>query len=164
MTTTSDQPPIPQNMGEQVSDATLRILLGYNMKRAFNVLQGDLTRTLKPHGLRMITFTALVLIVDNPGLKQSQLADALAVERPNLVVIVDELERRDLITRDQVPTDRRAYALMATLAGQRLYDVALGDVLAHENKMLSKLNKTERAQVIAAMRLVESVGRKEKPE
>ena len=81
-----------------VSDRSLRSLYGYQMKRTFNVIQSDLSRTLKPLDLRMLTYTALVLIVDNPGLRQSQLAEALDIERPNLVVIVDELERRDRTT------------------------------------------------------------------
>jgi DNA-binding MarR family transcriptional regulator len=143
----------------EVTEQTLRDLLGYNIKRAFNVIQTDLTRALKPHDLRMITFSALVLIVDNPGLRQSQLADALALERPNLVGILDGLEARALITRDRVPTDRRAYSLQATLAGRQLSDAALRDVQAHEIRLLAGLTETERAQVIAAMRLVEQ-GRK----
>ena len=140
----------------RVSDETLRGFIGYNMKRAFNYIQSDLAQVLKPHDLRMVTFSALVLIVDNPGMRQSQLADALAIERPNLVVIIDELEGRDLISRDRVPTDRRAYALQATLAGRQLYDKALGDVMAHENRLMAKLGQTDRVRVIAAMRLIET--------
>ena len=140
-----------------VSDHTLRGLLGYNIKRAFNVMQSDLNRALKPHDLSMITFTALVLIVDNPGLRQSQLADALAIERPNLVVIIDELEARELITRDRVPTDRRAYSLQVTLAGRQVYNAALRDVQAHEACLLSGLGAADRARVIAAMQVIEQV-------
>jgi DNA-binding MarR family transcriptional regulator len=138
-----------------VSDATLRNFLGYHMKRAFNVIQSDLTQTLKQFDLRMLTYTALVLIVDNPGLRQSQLAEAMDIERPNLVVIIDELERRELIVRDRVPTDRRAYALKATLAGRQLYDKAVDAVTTHENQLLKGLDAETRATVIAAMKIVE---------
>ena len=79
-----------------------------------------------------MTYTALVLIVDNPGLRQSQLAAAMDVERPNMVVIVDELEGRELIVRERAPTDGRAYALKATLAGRQLYEKAVAAVTAHE--------------------------------
>ena len=89
---------MPQSDVIHAGDATLRNFVGYRMKRAFNVVQADLTKTLKPFDLRMLTYTALVLIVDNPGLRQSQLADAMDIERPNLVVLIDELERRDLNT------------------------------------------------------------------
>lgn len=134
-----------------VSDATLREFAGYHMKRAFNVVQADLNRILKPLELRMITFSALTLIVDNPGLRQAWLADALAIERPNLVVILDELESRDLIRRDRVPTDRRAYALNATLAGRRLHEQALAAVRGHEAALFSGWDRTTRDTVIRAL-------------
>ena len=134
-----------------VSDETLREFIGYHMKRAFNVVQADINQTLKPLGLRMVTYSALVLIVDNPGLRQSQLAEALDIERANLVVIVDELEGRELISRDKVPTDRRAYALHATLAGRRLYDRALEAVRGHERRILNGMDEETKQAVIGAM-------------
>ncbi|MEZ0467927.1 MarR family winged helix-turn-helix transcriptional regulator [Phaeobacter sp. SYSU ZJ3003] len=147
--------PEPEMGVSHVSDETLRGFVGYHMKRAFNVVQTDLARTLKPFDLRMLTYTALVLIVDNPGLRQSQLADAMDVERPNLVVIIDELERRELIVRDRVPTDRRAYALKATLAGRQLYEKAVAAVTAHEQRLLENMDATTRDTVIAAMQLIQ---------
>lgn len=144
-----------QNADVTVSDETLRGFLGYHMKRAFNVIQADLTRTLKPFELRMLTYTALTLIVDNPGLRQSQLADAMDVERPNLVIIIDELERRELIVRDRVPTDRRAYALHVTLAGRRLYEKAYAAMKDHERRMLESLDAETCKTVVAALELIQ---------
>lgn len=139
----------------QVSDATLRLFAGYHMKRAWNVVQADVTRALKPFRLRMVTYSALVLIVDNPGLRQAALADALAIERPNLVVIVDELEARDLILRDRDPSDRRAHALVPTPAGRRLYARAVAAVRAHEQRLFGFLGADERAAFLRALGQVE---------
>jgi len=139
----------------QISDATLRGLVGYNMKRAFMVIGADLARTLEPFELRMLTFTALTLVADNPGLSQSQLAQAMQVERPNLVVIVDELETRGLITRDRVPTDRRVYALRITAAGARLLANATRAVAAHESALMGGLSAAEEAGLIAALNRIE---------
>lgn len=139
-----------------VNDGTLQTFVGYQMKRAFNVMQADLTRTLKPHGLRMLTYTALILIADNPGLSQSQLADAMDVERPNLVVILDALEQRELILRERVPTDRRTYALRVTLKGQLLCDAATADVNAHEEAILTGMDAETRKTVIGAMQLIQT--------
>ncbi|SMX27340.1 Transcriptional regulator SlyA [Pelagimonas phthalicica] len=146
--------PAPEQDIEQptrVSDETLRRFLGYHMKRAFNVVQADLTATLKPFDLRMLTYTALVLICDNPGLSQTQLAAAMDIERPNLVVIIDELERRELINRTRVPTDRRAYALIPTLAGKRLCEQAVAAVQAHEAKLFVGLDDDMRAAMIETL-------------
>ncbi len=144
----------------QANDETLQRFVGYHLKRAFNVVQVDLTQTLKPYDLRMLTYSALVLIVDNPGLSQSHLADAMDIERPNLVVIVDELEQRELIMRERVPTDRRAYALHATLKGQRLFKKAVDAVTAHEAALFEGIDQDTRDTVVSALRLIRSSGRK----
>lgn len=141
---------------ERASDATLRQFSGYAMKRAFNAIQADLNAALAPHGLRMLTFSALVIVVDNPGLRQSQLADALAIERPNLVLVVDELERAGLILRNPAPGDRRAYALTPTAAGRRLYAQAIASVTAHDARMTRALSDAEREALKSALIRVES--------
>jgi hypothetical protein len=65
--------PVQSGLSASVCDETLRSFAGYSMKRAFNVVQADLSRALEPFGLRMMTFTALILIVDNPDLSQTAL-------------------------------------------------------------------------------------------
>ena len=144
---------------EQISDQVLRGFVGYHMKRAMAVLQADLNRALKPFGLRMVTYSVLVMIVENPGLRQAQLADALAIERPNLVVLLDELEERGLITRDKVPSDRRAYALNPTLKGCALCEQATEANRADEAKLMLGMDAQEREQVIKVLNLIERSGR-----
>ena len=148
----------PTDKRFRCNDETLQRFVGYHLKRAFNVVQADLTHTLKPFELRKLTYSALVLIVDNPGLSQSQLADAMDIERPNLVVIVDELEQRELILRERVPTDRRAYALRATLKGQRLYKRTVAAVAAHEEALFAQIDPQTRETVVAALMLIRSQG------
>ncbi len=139
----------------RVDDAPLRAFLGYRMKRCFNVIQADLALTLKPFDLRMLTFTALALTVGNPGLRQSQLAAAMDVERPNLVTIIDELVRRGLMSKERVPTDRRAYSLQATAEGRKLCAAATAAVQAHETRLLAGIDPDMRATAIEAMHQIE---------
>jgi DNA-binding MarR family transcriptional regulator len=124
-----------------------------------DALQADLTATLEPHGLRMITYSALTLIVENPGLRPSQLAEALSVERANLVVYVDQLEQAGWVTRSPSVTDRRAYALQCTLAGRRVYDRARAAVHAHDARMLDGLSAQDVATLQKALVLIEAQGR-----
>lgn len=140
----------------KINDETLRTFVGYHLKRSFNVIQSDLIETLRPFDLRMLTYTALVLIVDNPGLNQSRLSQIMDIERPNLVVIIDELEERELITRERVPTDRRSYALHPTQAGRALYREAIDAVTQHEAKLLSGIAPEQLEQMIATLKLIES--------
>lgn len=155
--TRPDPKPTAGKQQGAVSDTPLRGLVGYNIRRASNAVQADLARTLEPFSLRMITYSALVLVVENPGLRQAQLAAGLAIERSNLVLVVDDLESRDLITRNPMPNDRRAYALQATLAGRRLCEQASGAVRAHEEKFLVGLGGAEREALNTALQAIERV-------
>lgn len=137
-----------------VDDAILHSFVGYHMRRAANVLQADLARTLREIDLRMITMSVLVVIVENPGLRQSQLADALAIERPNLVSILDELEQRNLVVRTRVPTDRRAYALTPTRAGEKLAARALELTRVHEDRVLKDIKPDERRMLVSLMQRI----------
>ncbi len=144
---------------DHISDDTLRAFLGYRMKRAFNVVQADLAETLRPFELRMITFTALVLIVDNPGARLSQLSDSIAIERPNLVAIVDELEKRGLVARRRMQSDRRAYALIPTATGKKLCVEALAAVQAHEERILQEIEPNLRQSAASVMAAIEGIAK-----
>lgn len=137
------------------ADAALRSFVGYNVKRAYIAIQTDFLAVLEEFGLRATTFSALTLIVAEPDMTQSQLAAALSIERSGVVLIVDELEGRDLITRNKVPRDRRTYALRATLAGVQLQAKAVAKVAAHEDRMLGALGPAERAELLRMLALIE---------
>lgn len=140
-------------------DTILRAFLGYGMKRAFAAIQADVNATLAPFGLRMLTFSALAVIRDNPGLRPSQLAEILLIERPNLVLILDDLEGADLVTRTRARDDRRAFELKVTLKGRRLCDRAVAAVRAHDARMAQGLTQAERAALHLALRRIELNGR-----
>lgn len=147
----------------RVSDHTLRAFAGYQMKRAMNLVHADLKHTLAPFDLRMVTFSALVLIQDNPGLRQSQLAAAMDIERPNLVVIIDELEGRGLIVRKPDPTDRRAQCLFSTPKGQTLYQDSVRAVRAHEQALFQGVDAEMRETLSKLLKLLRNTpGRTEK--
>ncbi len=134
-----------------LTEFTLQALLGYQIKRAYNHVQNDLSETLAAFDLRVLTFTALVMIKENAGTSQSKLANALQIERPNLVAIIDELENRELIVRERVVHDRRAYSLVVTKTGSQLCVSALNAVKAHEKNMFSCLTAADKKALTKMM-------------
>ncbi|RPE67026.1 DNA-binding MarR family transcriptional regulator [Pacificibacter maritimus] len=127
-----------------ITDETLRQFGGYNLKRAYLLIRQDMMRALEPTGLRIMTFSSLSIISENPNLTQSQLAKALNIERSGVVVLVDELENADLISRNRVKGDRRSYALQCTPKGEGKLAKAQDLVAEHENKMFADLTSQER--------------------
>ncbi len=133
------------------ADAGLRRLTGYLMKRAFAAIQSDLRQVLAPLGLTMTGFSALVVICDRPGISQTGLAAALAMERSNVAVLVEAIEAAGLIGRDEVPDNRRTNALRPTPAGRRLRDLAMAAVEAHEARQFAGLSAAERRALHAGL-------------
>lgn len=133
-------------------DRHLSAFIGYDMKRALSIVQADFARTLSEYGLRAVSFSALSIIVGEPGLTQTQLADALQIERSNLVTIIDELAGRELIIRAPVAQDRRRHALMPTAAGKTLAATAQASVRAHEERLFACLTAEERRTLQAILR------------
>lgn len=140
-----------------VRDTVLQYLIGYRLKRAYMRVQPATQKALAEEDLRVISFSCLSAIVDNPGIVQFELADALQIERSNLVVVIDELESRELISRERVPTDRRRYALTATLRGRRLRDSAARKAADAEQEFFSALTEDEQEALRA---LLERIARK----
>ena len=128
-------------------DHRLTDFIGYGMKRALSIVQADLARTLAEFGLRAVSFSALTIIVGQPGLTQTQLADALQIERSNLVTLIDELSGSGLMVRAPVAQDRRRHALMPTAAGKKLALAAREAVEAHERALFSNLTAQELAEL-----------------
>ncbi len=133
----------------------LDMFLGYNLKRTFNAIHANLAVTLRQFDLRMVTYSALTVIVENEGLRQAELAAALKIDRGNAVAIVDELEQRKLITRDRHPDDRRSYALRVSEEGRKLCRRALKADRECEARILSGFDAERLHKLFADLKEIE---------
>lgn len=106
------------------ADEPLRALTGYLLRRTTSTAMSKMNVVFAGFGLRRTTYATLSLVVETPGQRQGQVAAALAIDRPNFVQIVDELEEAGLVSRKTAVDDKRAYALHATSRGQELYKKA----------------------------------------
>lgn len=105
---------------EEVDTTFLDQLLGYNARRAaLSVIDVFLVR-MAPYRLRPVDFSVMSLITHNAGITSRQLCSTLGIQPPNLVGMVNALEKRGLIERMPHPRDGRAVGLHLTAAGQKL--------------------------------------------
>ena len=138
----------------------LEDLIGYNLKRAYIIVQKDFRQALGQDGLSARVFSALSLTVKFPNITQSELARMMGIERSGLVAIVDELEERSYLQRAPVPGDRRVQALVPTDAGRRAYSDAISKVRAHEDKLFADMTADERATLLSLLKQI----RQEEPQ
>ncbi|SFR12678.1 MarR family winged helix-turn-helix transcriptional regulator [Poseidonocella sedimentorum] len=140
--------------GPESAGSVLETLIGYNLKRAYVIVQADFREALGQDGLGPRAFSALSFVVQFPEITQSALARKLGIERSGLVAIVDDLERRGFLRRTAVPGDRRSHALVATHVGQAALRSAQDAVRAHEAALLAHMTEQEREMLITLLRKI----------
>ena len=111
----------------------------------------DFSRRFAALKLSPAQYSALVVIAANPGRKQSEIAGALGIQRPNFVAMMDELERRGLAERLRTPVDRRSRALALTAAGSALVARARRIQGEQEMEVERLIGREGRAQLVAAL-------------
>ena len=136
----------------EMSNFDLSVLteaVGYQLRRAQMAVFQDFTETFIVEGLRPADFSVMILILKNPGSKQSEVAEALGIQRANFVAIIDSLEKRGLAERRKTGSDRRVQSLYLTDVGEGFASDMLRIWRSHEDRMIDKLGGTEKhAQLI----------------
>ncbi len=145
--------------GMDASD--LEDLIGYNLKRAYVIVQTDFRKTLGDDGMSARVFSALSLCVRYPNITQSELARMMGIERSGLVAIVDELEAKNHLRRAPVPGDRRVQALVPTDAGRSVYKAAIQAVRAHEDRLFADMSSEEKETLLSLLKKIRALEQEE---
>ncbi len=141
-----------------VDMAGLDSQIGFILRLAQVTVFKDLLTALKPLDLRLADFSALLIIEANPGLKQQALGEALRIQRPNLVAIIDQLEERGLVKRGAAPGDRRSYALALTPAGVVLLAEAKAAHARHEALVAAAVGSKDADALLGALQRIAAMG------
>jgi DNA-binding MarR family transcriptional regulator len=115
--------------------------IGFIMRRAQLLIARELNSLLHPTGVNAGQFTVLTLVAHNPGLKQTEISNALWIKRSNLVTQLHELERRGLVRRMPSPTDRRSHALHLTPRGGKLLRRVQSLAEEHDHRLTALLGR-----------------------
>ena len=149
-----DRPSAPAGPARGLSRRAgfLLVQLGAHRHRRF-------AERLAPFGLQPRHFGMLSHLAGGEGRSQQALSVALAIHRSAVVALVDDLEHRGLAERRRDPADRRAYTLYLTPAGRKLLAELEAAADDDEAELLSALDGSERAHLIALLqRVAESQG------
>ncbi len=132
-------------------------LVGYALRRAQIAVFTDFHRTFAEADLRPGQFTVLLVLHQTPGLRQSQVADALGIKRTNFVALFDGLAARGLARRVPVEDDRRAVALFLTPEGEQFTARMIALCLEHEQHVTDRLGEAGRAELLRLLQLLTDV-------
>jgi DNA-binding MarR family transcriptional regulator len=146
--------PAPPSAVDQVDTSYLEGLIGYNARRAALAVIGIFLERMSVYGLRPVDFSVLSLITHNAGITSRQLCTTLGILPPNLVGMINALEKRGLIARQPHPRDGRAVGLHLTPAGRKLMRDAERTAAQLETDAAAKLSGTEVKTLIRLLKKV----------
>lgn len=139
---------------EQVDTSYLETLIGYNARRAALVAIELFLERMAVYSLRPVDFSVLSLITHNPGITSRQLCSTLNIQPPNLVGMINQLQRRELITRRPHPHDGRAMGLHLTPEGRKMVRQAEVTASELEDAATARLTPAERKTLIQLLRKI----------
>lgn len=93
-------------------------------------------------------YAVLLLLEGGDHLWQSEIAEALGLDRTSVTYLVDGLEKRGWVARARDPADRRAHVVTLTDTGRESLDREVRPAaLAATNELLAPLDRDEQAQL-----------------
>jgi DNA-binding MarR family transcriptional regulator len=139
------------------ADAPLREAtssLGYLFKHA-QLRLAELSRAaLAPFGISGRELAVLVAIDDRPSQSQQEVARRMDVDRTTMVALIDDLEDKGLVQRQQDPDDRRKNVVVLTDAGRTTLRQATAAAREAERRLLGSLSDNESAMLKKALQTI----------
>ncbi len=129
-------------------------LIGYQLRLAQIAIFRDFVAALADFEVTPTVFGSLVLIEANPGLKQTELARGMNLDRSTVVSVIDKLQARGLVVRRKASDDRRSNALALTKRGAALLAELKPLVSAHERRLVENLDAEERAVLVRCLQRI----------
>ncbi|WP_067471105.1 MarR family winged helix-turn-helix transcriptional regulator [Nocardia amamiensis] len=104
------------------------------------------------HELSMWGYAVLLGLGAEPAYTQAALAKAIGADKTRIIGVLDELQRRGLISREPDPADRRVNLVALTETGRALRDRAQRDIQDREDRLLERLPAADRRVFLRALR------------
>jgi DNA-binding MarR family transcriptional regulator len=116
-----------------------------NIKRIYILMRKALDERLSEYNLTTSQFEILGYLYNAGGMEQQKLQHCTAITPATLTGLLDKLEKRRYITRQQSVEDTRAKVVTITADGHTLFTGLIDVMHQFEADMLSKFTGAEKA-------------------
>jgi DNA-binding MarR family transcriptional regulator len=121
--------------------------VGYQVRRSQARIFSEFESKLKDFDFTPGSFGVLTLIRANPGITQVALAAAFGVDKSTMSPVIFRLEKRGLVRREVLPSDRRCHALFFEEAEEPTFLAAREKIRAFEESVAARLAKSEQREL-----------------
>ena len=137
------------------SDSEQRALSAYTkLMRAAESVTGRTSRILAAFNLSVSQFGVLEVLFHKGSLCQSELAAKILKSTGNITMVIDNLEKRNLVRRERDMDDRRFIAIHLTESGHELIEQVFPSVMAAIVNEMSILKESEQDELAKLCRFI----------
>ena len=126
--------------------------LGFLLRLAQLQSFADFYRTFEGEDVRPGEISVLMVLYENPGIRQGLLARALCIKRAHMTKMVRQMEDDGLIARRVPEDDKRAMELQLTEAGACRVKALMPGFDSHESRDARDLSREEAAELKRLLR------------
>jgi DNA-binding MarR family transcriptional regulator len=155
---TSPRQAVGHTSGQEIDFDELPSYVGYQVRRAQAKIFAEFETARAGAELTPGSFGVLTLIRANPGITQVALAAAFGVDKSTMSPVIFRLEKRGLIRREVLTSDRRRQALYLEPAAEPHYLAAREKVRAFEASVAARLSSAEQRELARLLAKLEARG------
>ena len=122
------------------------------LSRAAEAVNTRINQHLKAKNITISQFGALEAIYHLGPMHQNRLAEKILKSTGNLTLVIDNLEKRGLVTRERDPEDRRCITIDLTGSGRELIEQLFPRHVAIVVREIGVLTRAEQSQLAALCR------------
>src|SRR5213078_756106 len=139
--------PLRETVERQIDFDELPTYVGYQVRRTQTKIFADFEATLANVDFTPGSFGVLTLIRANPGITQVALAAAFGVDKSTMSPVIYRLEKRGLVRREVLASDRRCHALFFEPSAETVFVAARAKFRALEAGVAARLSKAEQREL-----------------
>ena len=130
---------------------SMRNAVGYLMRMAVNRVLPQMEALFQDQELTFSQWTTLVALHDGRISTAGDLAHNICHDAGSLTRLIDQMEKRGLVTRQRCDKDRRSVRLALTARGRAMVEALAPRVMNFWNKLLSGFSHAEVDTLIALL-------------
>ena len=135
---------------------TARDSVGYLLRRVYSIMHERMEAALAGHDFTLMQWIVLLYLRDGLATTASDIAREFRHDSGALTRVIDQLQKRGLVSRRRSTSDRRVVDLALTAKGGRTIEELLPVVVGQMNEALGPFNRAEFEQMRSLMeRLVD---------
>ncbi len=112
---------------------------GYTLSKIAEQMDCMFSERLSAYQIDARDYGILSIVFNQPKLTQKEIGEKIVVDRTTMVQLIDSLEKKQLITRESNPSDRRQNLITITKKGQEIVKKMWVELEHVEREVISTL-------------------------